>query len=54
MFENILDAAAKATLLFGAAAKLSGWLRRGSAASRHLVWTCALLPRSRDRRGRRL
>ena len=38
-----VDAAVKATLLLGAAALVTHVLRHRSAASRHLVWTCALL-----------
>ena len=37
-----LDAAAKATVLLAAAGILTALLRKGSAASRHLIWTCAL------------
>lgn len=39
----LLDAVAKATVLLAVAALLAATLRRSSAASRHLVWTCALL-----------
>jgi HEAT repeat protein/beta-lactamase regulating signal transducer with metallopeptidase domain len=39
----LADAVAKATLLFAAAGMASFVLRRGSAASRHLVWTLALV-----------
>ena len=37
------DAVAKATVLLATAALLTTVLRRSSAATRHLVWTCALL-----------
>jgi HEAT repeat protein/beta-lactamase regulating signal transducer with metallopeptidase domain len=39
----LADAIAKATLLFGAAGVISALLRRASAATRHMVWTLALL-----------
>jgi beta-lactamase regulating signal transducer with metallopeptidase domain len=39
----LIDAAAKATVLLGAAALTTLALRRASAAARHLVWTIALL-----------
>jgi len=39
----LIDAAVKATVLLGAAALTTLALRRASAASRHLVWTIALL-----------
>ena len=39
----VVDAIAKATILFAAAGLLSTLLRRRSAAARHLVWTLALL-----------
>src|SRR5262245_44166998 len=39
----IADAIAKATILIGAAALGAVLLRRASAASRHLVWTLALV-----------
>lgn len=37
------DAVAKATILLAAAALVTALLRKGSASTRHLVWTCALL-----------
>ncbi len=37
------DAAAKATVLLAAGGLIAALLRKGTAASRHLVWTCALL-----------
>src|SRR5262245_55778898 len=40
---TIVDAVAKATLLVGTAALGALLLRRASAASRHLVWTLALV-----------
>jgi HEAT repeat protein/beta-lactamase regulating signal transducer with metallopeptidase domain len=39
----VIDAIAKATLLFAAAGAVSFVLRRGSAAARHMVWTLALI-----------
>ena len=39
----LVDVLGKATLLLGGAALLATLLRRATAASRHLVWTCALL-----------
>src|SRR6266540_2862959 len=39
----LVDAIAKATILFATAGLLSVVLRRGSAAARHLIWTLALL-----------
>jgi hypothetical protein len=39
----VVDAIAKATILFATAGLLSVVLRRGSAAVRHLIWTLALL-----------
>ena len=39
----LLDAAGKVTLLLATAVVATAMLRRASAASRHLVWTCALL-----------
>src|SRR6266508_2600174 len=39
----VVDAIAKATILFATAGLLSVVLRRGSAAARHLMWTLALL-----------
>jgi HEAT repeat protein/beta-lactamase regulating signal transducer with metallopeptidase domain len=41
-FTTILDLILRVSLLFGAAALLSWLLRRGSAATRHLVWTLAI------------
>ena len=43
MLPLLLDAAARATLLFGIAAVVSGLFRRRSASSRHLVWSLALV-----------
>ena len=43
----ILDAIAKATIILGVAGVTTVLLRRASAASRHLVWTAALLARFR-------
>src|SRR5438045_1756056 len=39
----VIDAIAKATIVFAAAGLLSVVLRRASAAARHLIWTLALL-----------
>ena len=39
----LLDAIAKATIILGVAGLTTVLLRRASAASRHLVWTAALL-----------
>ena len=39
----LLDAAVKATIILGLAGVATALLRRASAASRHLVWTAALL-----------
>ena len=39
----LVDAIAKATILFATAGLLSVVLRRRSAAVRHLIWTLALL-----------
>ena len=39
----VVDAIAKATIVFAIAGLLSAGLRRASAASRHLIWTLALL-----------
>ena len=39
----LLDAIAKATIILGVAGVTTVLLRRASAASRHLVWTAALL-----------
>jgi HEAT repeat protein/beta-lactamase regulating signal transducer with metallopeptidase domain len=39
----LVDAVAKATMLFGLAGAVSFCLRRASAATRHMVWTLALL-----------
>jgi beta-lactamase regulating signal transducer with metallopeptidase domain len=39
----LLDAALKSTAVLGAAALMTMMLRRASAASRHLVWTVALI-----------
>ena len=39
----VVDAIAKATLLFAAAGLASFVLRRRSAAARHMIWTLALL-----------
>ena len=39
----VVDAIAKATIVFATAGLLSVVLRRASAASRHLIWTLALL-----------
>lgn len=40
---TVLDATAKATAVLTAAALAARALRRSSAATRHLVWTCALV-----------
>ena len=39
----VVDAVGKATILLGAAAIVAAMLRTATAASRHLVWTCALV-----------
>ena len=39
----LIDVAAKATVLLACAAAVTSLLRRSTAASRHFVWTCALL-----------
>ena len=40
---TLADAVIKTTVLLAGAALVSVALRRASAASRHMVWTCALL-----------
>jgi HEAT repeat protein/beta-lactamase regulating signal transducer with metallopeptidase domain len=39
----LLDSAVKGTIILGLAAVAASWLRRGSAASRHLVWHLAVI-----------
>ena len=43
MLPLILDSALKGTVLLGLAALAAVWLRRGSAASRHMAWQLGLM-----------